>query len=394
MASSQPSTRTARPTSESRTDSATAPPRRARTWPRTGSALLPGGSAPRPSCPSGGRNGGGGAGLPWRQDRSGDAPLAQGGQRGLCGAPAVDHDGGDTRTRRGLEGGVPAVVDLDQVDERAHHSVDLAQQLAPARALQVRQRALQCLGPGRRPVTRLLGVVRRHLGLLRAVGDRLQLGAACGELGLEPRGGLIRLDRRLLQQVGPHGGARDPLLERADAGRERIEVLLLTRGGAGHQLRAGAHPGERLVGLVVAQDRRPPLPQRPHLPVERLQRRRQLCALGREARGLLGLGHRQLTGQACRLRLERRDHVDVGVGVERGHHGPAALAQHAREPPGPLHQALHPAQGIGQVLLAARRQLGGGGGGLGVELLESHVQLALLVPAHGQVLRRRSGGVP
>ena len=46
IASSQPSTRTARPTRVSSTDSATDPPWRTRTWRRTGSALLPGGSSP------------------------------------------------------------------------------------------------------------------------------------------------------------------------------------------------------------------------------------------------------------------------------------------------------------------------------------------------------------
>ena len=143
MASSQPSTRTARPTRVSSTDSAAAPPWRTRTWRRTGSALLPGGQladADRTRR------------LPGREDRPGDPALAQGGQRGLGRAPAVDHHGGDAGADGGLEGGVPAVVDLHQVDQRADDAVDVAQQLAPAGALQVGQRTLQRLGPGRRAV--------------------------------------------------------------------------------------------------------------------------------------------------------------------------------------------------------------------------------------------------
>ncbi len=119
------------------------------------------------------------------------------------------------------------------------------------------------------------------------------------------------------------------------------------------------------------------------------QRRLQLGALRRAARLLLGLGRHQLAGQARRLGLEGRDDVDVGGGVEGGHHAPAPLAQHPREAAGPLHQPLHPAQRVGEVLLAARRQLRRGRRRLGVELLERFVQLTLLFPAHRHVLGRR-----
>ncbi len=96
-------------------------------------------------------------------------------------------------------------------------------------------------------------------------------------------------------------------------------------------------------------------------------------------------------GQAGRLGLEGGDHVDVGRRIQGGHDGAAPLAQHARGPPGPLDQPLDPAQGAGQVLLAARGQLGRGGGGLRIERLEGRVELVLLVAADGQVVRRPSG---
>ena len=99
-----------------------------------------------------------------------------------------------------------------------------------------------------------------------------------------------------------------------------------------------------------------------------------------------------LAGQAGRLGLEGGDHVDVGGGVEGDHDGPAPFAQHARQAPGPLDQALHAGQGAGQVLLPAGGQLGRGGGGLGVQELEGGVELALLVAADPHVGRRRSGG--
>ena len=166
-------------------------------------------------------------------------------------------------------------------------------------------------------------------------------------------------------------------------------MLLLPGGGAGHRLGAGTDTGDGLVGRVLAEHGGPALPQRGGLHVQRAQLVLELGPLGRAAGLLLGLGRDQLAGQAGRLGLERRDHVDVGGGVERRHHAAAALAQHAGEAAGPLHQSLDAAQGVGQVLLAARRQLGRRGAGLGVEPLERRVQLLLLVAADGQVLRRR-----
>ena len=60
------------------------------------------------------------------EDGAGDPALAQGGERRLGGVPAVDDDRGDAGTCRGLEGGLPAPVDLDQLDQRAHDTVDAA----------------------------------------------------------------------------------------------------------------------------------------------------------------------------------------------------------------------------------------------------------------------------
>ena len=77
------------------------------------------------------RRGAARAGMARGQHGARHAPLAQRRQGGLGGSPAVDHHGGDPGARRGLERGVPPVVDLDQVDQRAHDPVDVAQQLAP-----------------------------------------------------------------------------------------------------------------------------------------------------------------------------------------------------------------------------------------------------------------------
>ncbi len=127
-----------------------------------------------------------------------------------------------------------------------------------------------------------------------------------------------------------------------------------------------------------------PRPRRPKPP----ERRRARPARARP-RLLLGLGRDQLAGQAGRLGLQSRDHVDVGGRVQRGHHTPAPLAQHTGQATRPLHQSLDTTQRVGQILLTTRRQFSRRRGRLGVEQVQRLVQLALLVAADPEVLRRR-----
>ena len=201
--------------------------------------------------------------------------------------------------------------------------------------------------------------------------------------------GLLELLGRLGQQVGAHGGGRRALLERPHpAGRAPSMSLLLPGRGAGHQLDAGPHAGDRLVGRVAAEHRRPALPQRRLLLVQRRQRRLELRPLLRAAGRLLGLGRGQLAGQAGRLGLERRDHVDVGRGVERGDDRPAPLAQHGRACPGPARPG--PAPGPSALARSSSRR---DDSSAVVEVASASscsrrlVQLALLVAADGQALR-------
>ena len=65
------------------------------------------------------------------QHSSGHPTVAEGGQSGLRRAPTVDDDRSDARAGRRLEGGVPTVVDLDEVDQGTHDAIDFAQQFAP-----------------------------------------------------------------------------------------------------------------------------------------------------------------------------------------------------------------------------------------------------------------------
>ena len=235
-------------------------------------------------------------------------------------------------------------------------------------------------------MARLLSTVGGGLRGLGVVHDLLELGRARREVGLERGRGGLELLRLAGQQVGAHGGAGLSLLEPGDARAECIEVLLLAGGRARDELAASANPRHGLVGRVTGEDGLVALPQRYVLGVECGDRVGQLAPLGCSARRLLGLGGLQLGGETSGLGLEGGDDVDVGGRVERGGRGPGPLAEDALKAAGALDQALHAAERVGQVGLSSRRELGGGLGGLGVELLEGGVELALLVAAHGQVL--------
>ena len=160
------------PDSESSTDSATAPPRRPRTWRRAGSALLPGGSAGPPSCPG-------------RAPAA--APVAprsrRRGQRGPGRAAPVHHHRSHPGTGGRLEGGVPALVDLDQVDQRAHDPFHLAQRFAPPAPCSS-ARARSSASARAAPVAGVGRLVGRGLGQLGALRGGLELAA--GRPGLRP----------------------------------------------------------------------------------------------------------------------------------------------------------------------------------------------------------------
>ena len=297
----------------------------------------------------------------------------------------VDHDGGHAGAGGRLECRLPALVDLDQVEQRAHHAVHPAQELAASGPLQVAQGALERLGPGRAAVARLLALVGHPLRRLRPLGRPVERGPA-------------RRDRRPPAGPWSSSSAADSLSSRsaltaaaawrcssAASRASRAVMSCCSRATArARGSRARPHLGQGVLGQVVPEHVGPALPERRLLGVEHAGLGLQL-GLRRVRRRLVGR-QRDLGGQVRRLGLEGGDHVDVGRRIERGHHGAAPLAQHARGPPGPLDQSLHPAERPGQVLLAVRGELGRGGRGLGVEHLEGGVELALLLAADGQAL--------
>ena len=153
-----------------------------------------------------------------------------------------------------------------------------------------------------------------------------------------------------------------------------------------HEFDAGTNARDGLVGFVTTQHTRPALTEVFLLRIELAQRRDELRTPGCCTRGFLGVSRHQFRAQARRLGLEGRDDVDIGSRIERGDHGTAPLAEHTFEPAGPLHQPLHAAEGVGQILFAAGRQLGRRRRRLGVELFQRLVELAFLVAADFKAL--------
>ncbi len=237
-------------------------------------------------------------------------------------------------------------------------------------------------------VNRLVALDLHHLD---GSGRGLELRRAGRQIRLQPAGGLLEICGHLRQHVGAHGGRGLALLQTGHPGPDGIDVVLLPGCRASHQLCSGARPGHGLFGVRrTTEETCPPLPQCFLVLGQSGIGSGQLVTFGRATGCLLGLGGNQLGREVCRLGLERRDHVDVGRGIEGGDDRPCALTQHARETSGPLDEPLHATQGVRQVLLPPRRQLGRGRGRLGIELRQRLLQFVLLLAAHAQALARRT----
>ena len=328
---------TARPTSESRTDSSDrAAPRRARTWLRTGSRV-PAAAPAAEAVPAAVEAEAGGAGLPWASTAP-VTPSRAGRPDAACAARRPSTTTAATpRARRGLEGRPPSPR-RSRPGRRA--TPPLRRPRAATRG-RPRPAAPTAHGPAPRPGPPSGGAPARRRPPPTSAssvpcGDRLQLGAC------------TRRDRPRAP-AGPHPSRPTPRSSRSarrrrpatrcssePTGNERIEVLLLAPAeraisSAPGGTRASAWSGSSSPRTADHRSR-----SGPHLRCRAsLAPPSSSVALGRQRRGLLGLGRRQLGGQPGRLGLEGRDHVDVGGGVERRPQRAPTLARAPRQCPGP-----------------------------------------------------------
>ena len=242
---------------------------------------------------------------------AGDGPVAglvEDGQGGAGGVDAVDHDRGEGLAGGGLDGRLPAGVDLDQVEQRAD---DAGHRRPGARR---RRRSGPRRGRGRGPrrgPSRRGARRRRRAGPRRPrpPGPRRRAAAASAAARRATSGLLGRLGAR------PRSARR-----RSASAVEALELLGRGRPGgrwpatssASPRSRPAAQGGQLAAGLGGAagerRARRRPTPGRrtaARWPSARLGDG-QLLGLRREERGL-GVGLGQLGGEAGGLGLEGGD---------------------------------------------------------------------------------------
>ena len=254
--------------------------------------------------------------------------------QGLAGAGhAVDHHGGDGLAGRRLERRLPAVVDLDHLEQGADHAVDVGQALG-ARPGHGPRRGR---GPGLRPAPPTRAGRSRRLGRRRR-RRRRGLGGHPGRLGLlqgrhQGPFGHLGLGQLGPQALGFGGQAAGLLVQRLDARlhARHLTPALLDAGAQGRQLAprlgrlvARPAPGRRRPSRARTRPARRPAPPRPRP--------------ARRPGGQAGRPRRRpppgSAGQPGGLGLQAGDHGPVDGGLELGCLRPAALGQQGGQAPG------------------------------------------------------------
>ena len=289
-------------------------------------------------------------------DRSAGVTAAQRVERTATGRRVVDDDGCQGLAERCFDDRLPACIDLDQVEERAEHSVDALQTLGTRASACCIECHLQCLDAGS-PSRGLLGGIiaerlasfERGLRLDRCVLGRFDL--------VDER----RLDRAGLVAVGPESSCL--LLRELEAVRQRFLP-------AGHPLQFAFGPCDRRRdrpqltahlrrctrclrgGLVLPDGFEDVLA----LAAERRLVEAQLPGLGFEF-GELGGRLVDLVTESGSVGFEVRDHAGVEqlplVAFERT----TALDQHGGKPAGALTELFDVAQAVADVAGSACGEL-------------------------------------
>ena len=220
------------------------------------------------------------------------------GERTVAGLGVGDEHGGERIAGGGLEGGLPALVDLDLVDQRAEHAGHLGEALRPGSVAGLVERERQRLGPGRPRVLVGLGAATDLLGP-RAPGlggRQTRGGAAPGPRPRPARRPPARPPRPRRRSASPasRGGLR---LDRGQAGGDALHL-----GGApldaGLQ-RARAHRAPRRPGRASRSAARlaPGVVEAGPLVLDLGLEGGDAVELGRDLRGL-GVDLGQLAGPA------------------------------------------------------------------------------------------------
>ena len=288
-------------------------------------------------------------------------------ERSLRRLGVLDHDGGQGLAERRLDGLLPTLIDLDQVEEGAEHTVDAGEPFGAGTCVCGVEGELKGFDPSRRSRRRLVGV-GAFGGEAFDVGVGLDAGVFGGGDLIDER----RLDRLGLRTVGPQPFGVG--LELFDAAGELFApcggtttLALAAFDTVPDRAQLAAHLGGRAGGFGAAL-----------LVVE--QGRRDLFALFTECSfvgfelfgfGLdLAEGFFDLIELGTELRcvaFEVRDHAGVEEGALVAFERSLALDEDGGEAACAFAELLDLHQAVGDVALTAGRQLGFERHDLGVE---------------------------
>ena len=292
-------------------------------------------------------------------------------ERATAGVGRVDDDREQRLAERGLDRRLPAVVDLDEVEQRAEHAVDAGEVLGAGAGAGDSEREVQRLGAGR-PARQLLG--RRPAG-------RAPRASAAASAAMPARlGGLDRRRRAAPRSASDCSHSAAEALDLARRAARPARAATATRLSLPAQLGLGARrarsassaarrgprrrrwpPTTLAVTSFDRGEHRPRGARRSDSSSRRERRRpRDRC---RRARGDLV----ELVAQAGGVGLEVGDDAGVhqlaAVALQRA----APLDEHRGDAAGPLAELLDAHHLVAEVGVAARRQLGLGRQHRGVE---------------------------
>ena len=303
------------------------------------------------------------------QNGAGRPSLAKAGERLPGRFAAGDDDGRHRCPCRGLEGRLPACVDLDDVEKSPHHPIHAGQQLRSGRSPGFVERLLQGVGSGHRSMKLLFGLTERLFGRFQPGRGQSVGRFHFGHDGLQAMTGLLGFGQSCGQLpifVFQKGAAS---FGRHQPGGQLLESAPVPLEGPFERTELAAGHGDRFLGLSERSAVPPGVEmglecsRRLGLPLD------QGILFGGEP-GRLGFRRRQLLAQMSGLRLECRHHIGIGRSVEGLSQRAAALPQHPDQAPGPLDQSFGPAEGGGQIGLPLGRHLVAGALGIGVKLVE------------------------